>query len=350
MGDSTIKEGRRCAALALLAVLALAGCTTTVTYVRIREPLEKDRIRGVKVVAVMPFRNRSGDAGAAGVVESAVRAGIQDSFTVVERQDLKKLAMERALHESDLVDPDTRKKLRLTGADTAIVGQVSKYEHRERRGYENVQVPVTEQRVVWRNGRRYTVSVVRMQTVRKPYLRVTATASAAMHVIDLSNGTTLVSHAATLSARDHGGGAGRRSIASVRGGNEMLNGLTQQIIQAFLAKIVKTRVEERRVLDKYWGDGVNAAENGDWKIASKYFWARYLKDEDSAEALNNIAVCIEATAENDPAKLRKAIELYERALELDYENLYSRNLRRAQAVLDDVLRARAAVRARAAGK
>lgn len=342
MGDLTIKVGRRCTALALLAALALAGCTTRVTYVRIREPLEKDRIRGVKVVAVMPFHNRSGDAGAAGVVESAIRAGIQDSFTVVERQDLAKLAMERALHESDLVDPNTRKKLRLTGADTAIVGQVSKYEHRERRGYENVQIPVTEQHVVWRNGRKYTVSVVRMQTIRKPYLRVTATASAAMHVIDLSNGTTLVSHAATLSARDQGGGAGRRSIGSVQGGNEMLNGLTQQIIHGFLSKIVNTRVEESRVLDKYWGDGVKAAENGDWKIASKYFWARYLKDEDSPAALNNIAVCIEATAKNDPAKLRKAIELYEKALELDYENLYSKNLRRAQAVLDDVLRARAA--------
>ena len=339
MGDSAGEDRRGWAIFGLLAVLALAGCTSTVTYVRIREPLEKDRISNVKVVAVMPFRNRSGDAGAAGVVGSAVRAGIHDSFTVVERQDLKKLAMERALHESDLVDPNTRKKLRLTGADTAIVGEVSKYEHHESRGYENVQVPVTEQRVVWRNGRRYTVSVVRMQTIRKPYLRVTATASAAMHVIDLSNGTTLVSHAATLSERDQGGGAGRRSIGSVRGGNEMLNGLMQQIIHGFLAKIVRTRVEECRVLDKYWGDGVNAAENGDWKIASKYFWARYLKDEDSAEALNNIAVCIEATAENDPAKLRKAIELYEKALELDYENLYSKNLRRAQAVLDDVLRA-----------
>ncbi|MFH1731351.1 MAG: CsgG/HfaB family protein [Planctomycetota bacterium] len=339
MGDSAIKERRRWAALALLAALALAGCTSTVTYVRIREPLEKDRISNVKVVAVMPFRNLSGDTGAAGIVGSAVRAGIQDSFTVVERQNVEKLAMERALHESDLIDPNTRQKLRLTGADTAIVGEVSKYEHHERRGYENVQVPVTEQHVVWRDGRRSTVSVVRMQTVRKPYLRVTATASAAIHVVDLSNGTTLVSHAATLSARDQGGGAGRKSIGSVQGGNEMLNGLTQQIIHAFLAKIVRSRVEERRVLDKYWGDGVNAAKNGDWKIASKYFWARYLKDEDSAEALNNIAVCIEATAENDPAKLRKAIELYEKALELDYENLYSANLRRAQAVLDDVLRA-----------
>jgi len=338
MGAPEISKERRFAGLAFLTLLALAGCTTRVTYVRAREPLEKDRIRNVKVVAVMPFRNRSADPGGASVVDSAVRAGVQDSFTVVERHDLKKLAMERALHESDLVDPDTRKKLRLTGADTAIVGVVSKHEYRERKGYENVQVPVPEQRIVWRNGRKRTITVIRMQTVRKPYLRVTATASFAMHVIDLSNGTTLVSHAATLTASDQGGGAGSKNIGSVRGGNEMLNALTRQIIHGFLAKIVKTQVQERRVLAKYWGDGVKAAKNGDWEIASRYFWARYLKDQDSPKTMNNIAVCIEATAANDPAKLRRAIGLYEKALELDYESRYSNNLRRARYVLDDVLR------------
>ena len=339
MGAIGINGKRRLAGLAFLTLAALAGCTTRVSYVRAREPLEKDRIRSVKVVAVMPFRNRSADPGGASVVDSAVRAGIQDSFTVVERHDLKKLAMERALHESDLVDADTRKKLRLTGADTAIVGVVSKHGYRERRGYENVQVPVPEQRIVWRNGRQYTITVIRMQTIRKPYLRVTATASFAMHVIDLSNGTTLVSHAATLAASDQGGGASSKNIGSMRGGNEMLNELSRQIVHGFLAKIVKTRVREHRVLEKYWGDGVKAAKNGDWEIASRYFWARHLKDQDSPKTINNIAVCIEATAANDPAKLRRAIWLYEKALELDYESRYSDNLRGARDVLDEVLRA-----------
>lgn len=338
MGALGISRERRWAGLASVILLALAGCTTRVTYIRIREPLEKDRIRNVKVVAVMPFRNQSADPGGASVVESAVRAGVQDSFTVVERQDLQKLAMERALHESDLVNADTRKKLRLTGADTAIVGVVSKHGYRERKGYENVQVPVPEQHVTWQNGRKRVTTVVRMQTVRKPYLRVTATASFAMHVIDLSNGTTLVSHAATLTASDQGGGVSSKGIGSMRGGNEMLNELTEQIIRGFLAKIVKTQVQERRVLDKYWGDGVEAAENGDWEIASHYFWAKYWKDKDSPKTMNNIAVCIEATAANDPAKLRWAIELYGKALELDYEDLYSDNLRRARRVLEDALR------------
>ena len=338
MGALEINTERRVAGLALLALLVLAGCTTHVTFVRIREPLEKDRIRNVKIVAVMPFRNRSSDPGGASVVQSAVRTGVQDSFTVVERQDLQKLAIERALHESDLVSADTRKKLRLTGADTAIVGVVSKYGYRERRGYENVQVPVPEQRIVWRNGRKYTVTVIRMQTIRKPYLRVTATASFAMHVIDLSNGTTLVSHAMTLTATDQGGGAGSKKIRNMRGGSAMLNELSGQIIGGFLAKIVKTRVAEYRRLDKYWGDGVAAAKNGDWEIASHYFWAKHWKDKNSPKTINNIAVCIEATANNDPAKLRWAIDLYEKALELNYNGLYSQNLRRARNVLDDVLR------------
>ena len=340
MGASALNRSRVLAALLLLA--ALAGCTTKVTYVRVREPLEKERLTNVQVVAVMPFRNRTRDRGAVGVVESAVRAGVQTGFTVVERAEIEKLMMERALHESDLVDPATRKKLQLTGADTAVVGEVSKYEFHEQRGYETVQVPVPEQRVVWRNGRRHTETVMRMQTVRKPYLRVTATASAAMHVVDLRTGRTLVSHALTLTQKDRGGGTGRKSISNVRSGPEMLADLTDQIIRGFLAKVVNTEVEECRVLAKYWGDGVRAAKNGDWKIASTYFWARYLKDQESPKAMNNIAVCIEATAENDPAKLRRAIELYEAALERDYEDLYSKNLRRARAVLDDVLRAQQA--------
>jgi len=332
-------NGRRAAALALCVLAALAGCTSKVTYVRIREPLEKERIRRVKVVAVMPFRNRSGTQGADGVVESAVRSGVQDGFTVVERREIEKLAMERALHESDMVDPSTRKKLQLIGADTAIIGEVSQYGFRERRGYENVQVPVPEQRVVWRHGRKETIFVTRMQTIRKPFLRVTASASAAIHVIDLRNGTTLVSHSLTLTRTDYGGGAGRKNIGSVQGGPDMLNDLMGQIIHGFLAKVVKTRVPEKRTLDKYWGLGVKAAENGDWKIASRYFWARYLKDQESPGRMNDIAVCIEATADNDPAKLRKAIELYEGALERDYENIYSKNLRRARVVLYEVERA-----------
>ncbi len=338
MGALEINIGRRVAGLALLALIALAGCTTRVTFVRIREPLEKDRIRNVKVVAVMPFRNRSSDSGAASMVQSAVRAGVQDSFTVVERHDLQKLAMERALHESDLVNADTRKKLRLTGADTAIVGVVSKHRYRERRGYENVEVPMPEQVVTWRNGRKITSTVIRMRIVRKPYLRVTVTASFAMHVIDLSNGTTLVSHAMTLTATEQGGGLSSKSIRNMRGGSAMLNELSGQIIGGFLAKIVKTKVVEHRRLKKYWGDGVEAAENGDWEIASHYFWAKYWRDKDSPKTMNNIAVCIEATADNDPAKLRWAIDLYEKALERDYDDLYSTNLRRARRVLDDALR------------
>ena len=326
-------------AVALLVLAALSGCTTQVSYVRVREPLEEERIRDVKVVAVLPFRNTSGDPGASGIVESAILAGIQDFFKAFGRKHTRELEMERGFNESDMVDPSTRQKVRMTGADTAICGEVMKHEFRERRGVENIRVPRVVQEVYFDNrGRKHVRLVTHMALEPRPYLRVTATASIAIHVIRLADGATLVSYSKTLSAKDQGGGASDRTIASVEAGSEMLNRLTAEALHGFLAKIIKTRVIEHRTLDKYWGDGVKAAENGDWEIASRYFWARYLKNKDRAQTLNNVAACIEATADNDPVKIEKAVELYKKALELDYEDIYSRNLKAAQAVLDEVRR------------
>jgi hypothetical protein len=320
-------------------LLLLAGCTTQVTYTRTREPLEKERLRNVRVVAVLPFRNTSGDPGAPGLVEARILAGIKDSFRTLSRKHVNELAMERAFGESDLVDPATRQKIRNTGADTAICGEVMKFRSYERRGVESVQVPQPVREVYTDNqGRRRVRWITRMVTVPKPYLRVTATAAVAIHVVRLSDSATLVSHAASRSLRDQGGGASGGSINRVRSGDELLQEALDGILRGFLAKVVKTEVVETRTLDKYVGDGVEAAENGDWEIASRIFWAKYLKDKEDPATLNNVAVCIEATAGNDPARQRKAIELYRQALEIDYDDLYSRNLRAARSVLAEVLR------------
>jgi len=330
--------GGACATV-LLCAAVLGGCTTQVSYVRVREPLEKGRLTGVEVVAVLPFRNTSGDAGAGGVVESMVRSALHKGFTVAGRRDLRRLAMERSLQESDLIDPDTRREVRMTGADAAVLGEVSKYECRERTGHEDIRTTVREPRVTHdRHGRRRVTTVERVLLVRRPTLRVTATVSVSISLVRLSDGTALVGHAQTLTFTDRGGGSSRKEISQVQPGDELLNRLTQTVVGGFLVKVVPTPVTESRRLDRYWGDGVDAAENGDWEIASRVFWAEYLENRDDPAALNNVGVCIEAVAGNSPAKLRKAVEFYEGALELDYEDIYSENLRRAEAVLDEVLR------------
>jgi hypothetical protein len=333
------KPGRAAAVPALLALALLAGCSTQVTYVRTRGPLRHDRIRDVKVVAVLPFRNASRDRGAAGVVESAVLAGIKDHFKAFGRKYVRQLVEERRFNQSDLVDPATRQTIRLSGADTAICGEVMQYSHDTRQGYEVVDVPVRE-RVVTRDkrGRKRVRYVTRFVPRRRPFLRVTAAVSIAIHMVRLSDGATLVSHAQTLAAAEQGGGASGRGTYNVPAGPEILGRLTTQVVDGFLAKVIETRVIERRTLDKYFGDAAKAAENGDWDLASRLFWALYQRNPDSAGLNNDVAVCIEATAKNDPAKLRQAVRLYEKALELDYETMYSRNLRRARAVLQDVLR------------
>ena len=324
--------------LALIFFTALAGCTTQVSYVRTREPLEKERIRDVRVVAVLPFRNTSGRGGAAGIVESAIESGIQGFFKVVDRSHIRQLMMEQRLSESDIVNPETRQKIRTTGADTVICGQVMKYKCRERRGHENVREMVPQHSFYTDNqGRRRMITTYRTIIVPKEYLRVEATAAAAVKVIRLSDGAVLVSHTAALSDKDQGGGISGKSISRVEAGSAMLDRLMHEIIRGFLSKVVRTHVTEYRMLDKYCGDGVKAAKNGDWEISSRYFWARYLKNQKSSQTKNNIAVCIEATAKNDPEKIRKAVQFYEEALELDYEKIYSRNLRRAKAVLNEVL-------------
>jgi len=330
--------GTRRARWAFLGLALFAGCTTQVGFVRTREPLEKDRIRDVRVVAVLPFRNTSNAPGAAGIMRAAIEAGLHKSFRVVDRTNLRQLEMERGFNESDLVDPETRHKVRMTGADTVICGEVMKHACTEQTGFENVREVVPEQSYYIDNqGRRRVRTTVRTVIVPKQYLRVQATVSVAVQMVRLADGAVLVSHSGTLSARDQGGGSSRRSISDVRAGGEMLDELTGSVINSFLVSVVRTKVTEYRRLNKYWGDGVNAAQNGDWEIASRYFWARYLKDRDSAKTMNNIAVCIEATADSDPARLREAIGLYRRAIELDYEDLYSENLHRAEAVLGEVL-------------
>lgn len=341
MGVSTTSGGTRGrrARWALLGLALLSGCTTQVGFVRAREPLEKDRIRDVHVVAVLPFRNTSSDPGAAGIMRSAIESGLHKSFRVVDRMNVRQLEMERGFNESDLVDPETRHKVRMTGADTVICGEVMKHESREQTGFENVREVVPEQSYYIDNeGRRRVRTKVRTVIVPKQYLRVQATVSVAIQVIRLTDGAVLVSHSRTMSARDQGGGTSRRNISDVQAGSEMLDELTRSAINSFLVRVVRTDVTEYRRLNKYWGDGVRAAKNGDWEIASRRFWARYLKDRDSAKTMNNIAVCIEATADNDPVRIREAIELYRRAIELDYEGLYSENLHRAEAVLEEVLR------------
>ncbi len=326
-------------ALLFLFFGGLAGCTTQVTYVRTREPLEKERIHGVEIVAVLPFKHTSGEPGAAGITESRVEAAIQGSFKVVDRKNVRQLGMERGFNESDMVDPRTRQEIRMTGADSVICGEVSKYESVKQSGCENVREVVPEYSYYTDNrGRRQRRMTYRVAIVPKEFLRVEVTASISMKLIRLADGSVLVSHAQTLTAKDQGGGTSSKSIASVKTGGEMLNDLSRRIVAGFLAKIIRTDVVEHRTLDKYWGDGVKAALNGDWDVASRYFWDRYLRDKDSAEALNNIAVCIEATAKNNPQKIRKAIALYRKAVELDYESTYSKNLSRAEAMLDEVLR------------
>jgi hypothetical protein len=247
-------------ALALLA--ATVGCTTRVSFVRVREPLEQQRIRDVRVVAVLPFRNRSREPGASGLFESAVIAGVQDAFTLADRRNVEAITREQEFNASDLVDPKTRQRIQMTGADTAIVGEVHQYRVSEERGTEPVQQTYVVPEVYFQNGKRLVRYVMRTRTVPAAYLRVTAQVGISLQMIRLSDGTTIVSHSANLSDSDQGGGASSRDIARVRSGGQMLNAMSAAAVQGFLSKVVRTRVTERRTLDKYWGEGVTAAENG----------------------------------------------------------------------------------------
>ncbi len=324
--------------LALVLLAATVGCTTRVSFVRVREPLEQQRIRDVRVVAVLPFRNRSREPGASGLFESAVIAGVQDAFTLADRRNVEAITREQEFNASDLVDPKTRQRIQMTGADTAIVGEVHQYRVSEERGTEPVQQTYVVPEVYFQNGKRLVRYVMRTRTVPAAYLRVTAQVGISLQMIRLSDGTTIVSHSANLSDSDQGGGASSRDIARGRSGGQMLNAMSAAAVQGFLSKVVRTRVTERRVLDKYWGEGVTAAENGDWVIASHYFWERYWRNKQHAGANNNIAVCIEATANNRISHLQMAVAYYKKALELDYQSLYSRNLQSAQALLEEVQR------------
>jgi curli biogenesis system outer membrane secretion channel CsgG len=338
-GGTIESRSRRSVWIAVLpALFALAGCTTEITFVRIREPLQKERIRNVKVVAVLPFRNRSRERGAGDIVSSAVMTGIQDGFKLVDRKNVEAIVREREFNASDLVDRGTRQKIGLTGADTAIVGEVSKYDYTEQQGTELVEKMFYEPQTYYHNGQRRIRHVVKTRMVPKPYRRVTASAALTIQMIDLSNSTVLVSHTVNVSRSDRGGGASRRGINQVRSGNELLAGLAAGAVHGFVSKVVRTKVVERRRLDKYWGKGVAAAENGDWSIASYYFWRCYWHNKNSAKEMNNIAVCIEATAGSRILNLRKAVEYYQKALTLDYNDVYSTNLRRAKAVLNEALR------------
>jgi hypothetical protein len=329
------------AGLAAFALAALAGCTTKVAYVRLREPLERDRIRGVEVVAVLPFRNQSRDAGAPGIFESAIRNALTGSFEIAERKHLPELNMERGFNQSDLIDPRTRRKLQVSGADAVIVGEVQKYEAVEQRGTETVQVPVVD-RVVRYNaeGKPVTFYRTRMVAEQRPYVQVSAQVAVSVHMVRLRDGQTLVSHADHRSVQDRGGGASGRPLRKVASGGELLAQLKNEVCQPFLAKVIRTQVCETRILDKFWGGGVEAAENGDWDVASRYFWARHRADPDDAAALNNVAVCIEAEAarRGDLDLMRKAVEYYKNALAGDYRTIYSKNLRRARSVLAEMER------------
>jgi hypothetical protein len=342
MSDATGRGGRReRIGLLACALAALAGCTTEVQYLRLREPLERERIRNVKVVAVLPFRNRSRDSGASGIFESAIRNALTGSFQISERKHLAELNVERGFNQSDLVDPRTRQKLKVMGADAVVVGEVQKYETMEQRGVETVQVPVQDRMVRYNaRGQPRVYYQTRMVTQRRPYLQVSAQVAAAIHMVRLSDGQTLVSHADHRSLQDRGGGASNRSIRAVKSGGEMLAQLKDQVVHPFLAKVIRTKVMERRVLDKYWGAGVEAAENGDWDVAGRYFWARHLEDPSDAAGLNNVAVCIEAeaTRKRKLELMRKAVEYYQKALAAEYRKLYSKNLRRARAVLAEMER------------
>ncbi len=121
----------------VLACMALLGCSSKSAYYSMVVPPEAN-VDEIQRIAVAEFRglDRSGRMISAKLAEGIVDEGY---FQLFERDELDRILAERDFNDSDVVDPDTVRDLKLMGVDALIFGVVDAYSIDQQTGVERIE-------------------------------------------------------------------------------------------------------------------------------------------------------------------------------------------------------------------
>ena len=314
MEKLAVKQGPMWA-VALVALVLLAGCAgPTVTYHRV-EPAEMD-LKGVKRIAI----NRVYGPGREVIREYIANAIVQSG--------------EFQLDETGQ-------------ADGFLTVRVLKYGCRDRRGTKRVQEERGTGRYHKVKERKYglfgpeewvTKEIMKKVWVTKPYLIRYCEVKASFEFTRV-DGTVLATKVEEESFKKEA--VGEDAMAGLPLQDEILNQLTDKVIQRLMARIVPHEVTETRELEygSCLAGGNKAAQAGDWETALELYRPCLQRGSEAAGAYYNMGVAYEAQG-----KYGQAIAMYKKAVALRPCTKFSEALVRSRKAQADRQRLRKLLR------
>lgn len=311
--------------ICIIAILSfLAGCaTTTIRFNRLQPPVYD--IPAGKRLAIVDFSSPQYAPDSGRAFAGAIVAALMPTqfYELVERTQIQNVVREIKFGSMEYVEPSTAQRLgQLLGADYVIVGEVTAFDVEDEVGYREVP----EQ--VWTGGYYYDEFGYRHRMYRTVMRSIEVrtrrgTVSAAFRLVVVETGNILASDQLTRTFCKSSEGA-----HNLPAREEILSGLTQEIVDFFVKKIAPYAVSERRSLEygkhPLTRKGVRLAKNGLWREAVESWNEARSYSPDEASIYHNLGIAAEIKGDLDAAET-----LYKKALELvPDKKRYMENIRR----------------------
>jgi tetratricopeptide (TPR) repeat protein len=309
----------------LVIILAITGCTTSVSYNK-QMPAELE-IQDVQSVAVADF---DGMPQSGCIIASKVAAGIVDGrhYRLFEREKLGRILEEHDMYGQGVgIDPTTTRQLKLQGVDALVFGIVDAYNISDQRGTNALEKKVGTgqyRRVAFKDPKtgetRYREEEITKTVLwNRPYVLREGTVGVTFRMANTSTGEIVAVEAMTANFSKR---AWQDEVTEkLPSKDALLDTLASQVVRRFLNKIqphsVRAKIDFEKTGDPHNKLGITYAKNGLWDKALAEFERASHGQPHDPSAFYNLSMAYYALGEH-----AMAAGLVEKAITLDPKNKY----------------------------
>jgi hypothetical protein len=321
--------------LLLLIIIFTFSCSKKV-MINVTKPAEYN-VSDLKRIAVVDF---NGPGQAATVVAQKFQDLLWKTqyFSILERKELQRILEEHALQMSGIVNDSTAVEFgRIAGVDGIILGDVSSYNAKDKRGTEKVKEMVwTGEYEKDKKGNFIYEKTAKGKEKKKEYKEEMVLRRTVQRDVAVGINFRLVSvETGEIRASDSKSRSFSRKYFphkdKIPDKNQILNQLTDQVLAGFVPLITPHTVTVRKTFEKDNDQvnlGIEMAQKGLWDKAISIWEHEIETNPRNGAALYNLGIAYEAVGE-----LNKAEMMYEKALDIEPKDEYMEalsNIRKRQ--------------------